>query len=106
VFEIHPVTAVAGVEIEDSVGPIEGFTYKKAEQAFTHYENVGCKIKDNGGTGTIQTSMAGYNIPAFMLESIDDDPGGFEVEDGRFLFASVRDLDGELLIRKVRMVFI
>ena len=106
VFEIHPVTHVEGKDILDSVGPPDNFKFKKPDVAFTHYENVGCKIKDNGDTVTIQTNMAGYNIPEFILESIDDTVGGLEVEDGRFLFASVRDLDGDLLVHKVRMAFI
>jgi hypothetical protein len=112
VFEIHPVTHVGDMDVSDSVGPIEGFSYKKPEQAFTHYENVACKITDNGDTVTIRTNMAGYNIPEFILESIDDEVGGIEFKDkdgksdGRFMFASVRDTDGELLVRKVRMAFI
>ena len=106
VFEIHPVTHIAGLDIEDSVGPLNNFKYKKPDVAFTHYENVACKLTDNGTTVTVRTSMAGYNIPEFILESIDDLEGGKQVDDGRFMFAAVRDLDGELLVRKVRMAFI
>jgi hypothetical protein len=106
VFEIHPVTEVAGIDVLASIGPIEGYTYKKAHDAFTHYENVGCKITPNGDTVTIKTAMAGYNMPEFILESVDDQKGGLAVEDGRFLFAKVLDLDGDVLVSKVRMAFI
>lgn len=106
VFEIHPVTRVGELDVLDSVGPPDNFKFKAADIAFTHYENVGCTIKDDGDAVTVRTSMAGYNIPEFILESVDDDVGGLEVEDGRFLFASVRDLDGDLLVHKVRMAFI
>src|SRR5205823_2526156 len=106
VFEIHPVTHVGGTAILDSIGPPNNFKFKKPDVAFTHYENVNCKIADNGNSVTIRTNMAGYNIPEFILECNDDKLGGLEVEDGRFLFATVRDLDGELLVQKVRMAFI
>jgi hypothetical protein len=106
VFEIHPVSQFAGLDVLDSIGAPINFKFKKPDVAFTHYENVGCKITDNGDTVSVRTSMAGYNIPEFILESVDDAVGGKEVEDGRFLFAAVRDLDGELLVRKVRMAFI
>ena len=114
VFEIHPVTAVEKRTIENSVGEITGFKYKDPNTSFTHYENVGCKITDNGDTVTIRTGMAGFNMPEFIMESVDtgdkkdkeNDAGGMKVADGRFLFAAVRDLDGELLVRKVRCAFI
>lgn len=99
------MTFVAGHEIEDSIGPIDGFKYKEASDAFTHYENVSCLIKDNGNdTVTIRTAMAGYNIPEFLFEP--DDGKQLNADDGgRFVFGSVRDLDGELLIRRVRCAF-
>ena len=106
VFEIHPVTKIGGTAILDSIGPPDNFKFKKPDVAFTTYENVNCKITDNGETVTIRTNMAGYNIPEFILENTDDKLGGLEVEDGRFSFAAVRDLDGDLLIHKVRMAFI
>jgi hypothetical protein len=108
VFEIHPVTRVGDLDISDSVEAPVNFKFKKPETAFTHYENVSCTIKDNTDTVTIRTNMAGYNIPEFILESADDEVGGkvFDEQDGRFMFVSVRDLDGELLIRHVRAAFI
>jgi hypothetical protein len=105
VFEIHPCTHVAGQDIEDSIGPIDGFKYKEAHEAFTHYENVRCRIKDNGnGTVTIRTAMAGYNIPEFIFEPDEGDQVKAE-GGGRFVFGAVRDLDGELLVRRVRCAF-
>jgi hypothetical protein len=108
VFEIHPVTRVGNHDITDSVEAPVNFKFKKPETAFTHYENVSCTIKDTADTVTIRTNMAGYNIPEFILESADDDVGGkvFDEQDGRFMFVSVRDLDGELLVRHVRAAFI
>jgi hypothetical protein len=104
VFEIHPVTRVGELDIEDSVGPIDGFKYKEAHEAFTHYENVACKIKDNGNTVTIRTNMAGYNIPTFLFEP-DDGEQVVAKDGGRFVFGAVRDLDGELLVRRIRCAF-
>src|SRR5262249_31358606 len=42
VFELHPVTAVGDLNVTRSIGPIVGYTYKKAHDAFVHYENLSC----------------------------------------------------------------
>jgi hypothetical protein len=108
VFEVHPLTKVGAEDVSASFKPIDGFTPKKAHDAFTHYENVACKIThdDTNKTTTVQTSMAGYNYVKFMIESVDDTEGGLDVKDGRFVRCNVLDLDGDLLVRDVRMVFV
>lgn len=103
VFEIHPVTSVGGIDVTRSLTPITGYEPKEANQAFTAYENVRCEIDPTGPTTTITTTMAGYNYVEFQMELIDTP---LWVDDGAFAFASVRDLDGELIIRKRRMVFL
>jgi len=105
VFEIHPVTKIGDKSVLDSLHPIEGFRTKEAHDAFSRYENLKARIipEAKKKATTIVTSMAGYNYVEFVLE-LSEEP--HEVEDGRMVFASVHDLEGELLVRKRRMVFV
>ena len=105
IFEIHPVTHVGEVSTLSSLKPIAGFQTKDAAQAFTTYEGVHSKIiahPDN--TTTIVTRMAGYNYVEFRIQLLEDPT--HDLEDGLTVFASVKDLAGELLVRKRRMVFV
>ncbi len=104
VFEIHPVTQVGELSVLDSLRPIEGFEPKDAHDAFTKYESIKARIIPKGKTTSIVTTMAGYNYVEFVMKINDDQQ--HEVEDGRFVMASVHDIEGELLVRNRRMVFI
>jgi len=107
VFEIHPVTSVAGISVLESFKRVDNFTYKEAQRAFLQYENTDCHIRPNdNGTTTIRTRMAGYNMPEFILETLDDADDHNVVEDGRFVFCKVLDTDGELISHKVRLAFV
>lgn len=105
VFEIHPVTKIGDKVLLDSLHPIAGFRTKEAQDAFSRYENLKSRIirQPKKKTTTIVTSMAGYNYVEFVME-LSEEP--HEVEDGRMVFASVLDIEGELLVRKRRMVFV
>jgi hypothetical protein len=104
IFEIHPVTEIEDINLLRSLKPIVGFKTKNAEDAFVKYENTRFRIKPGDTTTSLVTGMVGYNYVEFIMEIIDDNQ--FEAEDGRFVMASVHDLAGELLVRKVRMVFV
>ena len=103
VFQIHPLTKIGDINLRDSLHPVDGFTYKGAEDAFTRYENIGCKITPGATTTKLTTSMAGFNYVEFILEVLDDP---VTLPDGKKVYASVLDLDGNMLIRKRRMIFI
>jgi hypothetical protein len=102
VFEIHPITSLADIDVTTSFKPIKGFEPKDAHDAFVTYENVRCKIRPNGDTVTLITSMAGYNYVEFILE-LNEDP--VKLDDGYAAQCKVRDLEGELLVRNRRMMF-
>jgi len=57
-------------------------------------------------TTTIRTFSAGYNIVKFKLEPLEEPEKQKVVDDGRFVMCAVRDLDNELVVRKVRMAFV
>lgn len=103
-FEIHPVTRVGDISVLGSLRPIEGYTPKEAGNAFMRYENVKCQIIPKGKTTAIVTSMVGYNYVEFIMELNEDKQ--HEVQDGRFVMASVLDLQEDLLVRNRRMVFV
>jgi hypothetical protein len=103
VFQIHPISIVGDARVGHTLIPIEGFRAKDAHDAFVRYENMRSRIRSKNGTTTITTTMAGFNYVEFIMEILDEEQ--FEVSDGRFVMATVRDTDGELLVRQRRMVF-
>jgi hypothetical protein len=104
VFQIHPVTNLNGRSLLGSLREINGFETKDAERAFTKYEDLFCEIVPKENSTVIRTRMAGYNYVEFAMSLSPE--GERVVDDGRFAFAEVYDLDGELLVRKRRMVFV
>jgi len=103
VFELHPVTSLNGRSLLATLKPIQGFRTKDAHDAFTNYENVRCTIVPNNDSTTLVTTMAGYNYVEFIMEINSESR---ELDDGRMVFAKVRDLEGELLVRNRRMVLV
>ncbi len=103
VFEIHPVMQVDDISVSGSFRPIEGFETKDADQAFHRYEITRSKITPGKNTTTLVTTMAGYNYVEFLME-LNENPK--PISDGALAMASILDLDGELLVRNRRMVFV
>jgi hypothetical protein len=103
VFEIHPITSFDGQDLLATLRPIgPKFKTKDAETAFNKYESIRCQITPGDDSTMLVTSMAGYNYVEFVMELSDS----MDVGDGRFAFAKVRDLEGELLVQKRRMVMV
>jgi hypothetical protein len=104
VFEIHPVTAVAGTGLLDSFHPIEGFLPGAPAVVVPRLERVHCRLTVRGGDVVITTEKGLYNDLAFTMEVTDDRQ--MVVADGRFVTASLLDTDGTVLGRNRRMVFV
>lgn len=105
VFEIHPLTRLGNQELRDHFGPIQGYKYKDAEQAFIRYEQIKSEITLDKKTTTVRTQMAGFNYVKFKIDILDDEP--HELQDGGLsVFARVLDLEGDLLVSKRRMIFV
>lgn len=83
--------------------PISGFETKDAHDAFVRYEAISCRIRVDGDKTQILTTMAGYNYVEFVI-ALTEDPNS--VSDGTMMLADVEDLEGELLVRQRRMVFV
>jgi hypothetical protein len=107
VFQIHPIASVNAIDVRNGFHPIAGFTPKDAENAFTRYENIRCKLSHNDAdqTTTIRTNMTGFNYVKFRMDLLDV-PQAFRAGDGSVAFASVSTVDGDLLARKRRMIFL
>jgi hypothetical protein len=104
VFEIHPVTTVAGISLLDSFHPVEGFLPGAAAVVVPRLEQVHCRITVRRGDIVITTQKGLYNDLAFIMEVADDRQT--VVADGRFVTASLLDTDGTVLARRRRMVFV
>jgi hypothetical protein len=108
IFEIHPTTEVGGIETKTSFFPIPDYKPKDAEDAFTRYENIRSRIsvkeKDNQKEVSIRMGSIGYNYVKFRMK-LREDPT-HEIEDGLTVFADVKEIGGETLVRKRRMVFV
>ena len=103
IFEIYPILRVGDHGTPETWIPIEGYDPKEASDAFERYENKFCHIElKAAGKTKITTAGLGFNYVRFKIVLQSDQK---VVEDGRFVFAEVLDLNDELLVRKRRMVF-
>ncbi len=103
VFEVHPVTKVQDQKTLDSFKPVEGYHPGDAGDAFANFERTSCTIIPGKDKTSIVTQKGEYNDVEFMMEIIGQQ---IPVQDGLFVDAAVRDLNGKLLVKRVRMVFV
>jgi hypothetical protein len=104
VFEIHPISKFDDTSLLDTFKAIPDFRAKDADMAFRAYENVACRIRVNGPLVTITTKSVGENFVEFVFEP--DDKPIFEAADGKFSIGQIHSLDGELIARRRRVVFV
>jgi hypothetical protein len=103
VFEIHPVTRINDVEVLDTFRPIEGFMGGDAHACFEIYDKAECTLTVKPKTVSILTHKGLRNDVEFLMEITDGRQ--IVVPGGRFVIASARDLKGNLLVERLRIVF-
>jgi len=104
VFEIHPVSAIGDLDVRASFKPIPpGYNVKLPENAFPMYENVRSTIVPKQGKTTIVSTGIGYNYVKFQMV-LNERP--FAISDGVVAMARIQDLEGHLILRNKRMVFV
>jgi hypothetical protein len=104
VFEIHPLTQIAGIDVRNTFHPIEGYEPKEAEQAFSLYERTRSRITPlSGNRVKIETPMAGMNYVKFEMELREK---ALPIDDGRMALAKVRNDEGHVIVQKRRFVFV
>jgi hypothetical protein len=104
VFEIHPVTRIGRLSLLDSLRPVKGFSPGNARAEFELYEKAPCALTVNPKTVSIVTKTGLYNDVEFLLEATGEPP--LEVPDGSFMTAAVRDLKGDQVVARRRMVLV
>jgi hypothetical protein len=103
VFEIHPVTRINDVEVLNTFTPIEGFMGGDAHACFEIYDKAECTLTVKPKTVSILTHKGLRNDVEFLMEITDGRQ--IVVPGGRFVIASARDLKGNLLVERLRIVF-
>ncbi len=102
-FEIHPVTKFEEKSLAHTFAPIASYTPHHATSAFSSYEKNRCTITFDAATTTVAAYKTGYNYVEFVLRLIDV-PN--EVMDGTIALADVEDIQNELLVQRLRMIFV
>lgn len=105
VFEVHPIWDVDGRSLLSTFKPIDGYKAKEAERAILAYENVPCRIRKSGSKVSIDSKGVGFNFVDLIVDPDEERPAQ-EVADGRLVLCQLRDLEGELIARRRRVVFV
>jgi len=104
VFEIHPITRLGRIDLRATLRPVDGYKPGGAEPTFDRYEDARCTLKLSPTTVTLIIPTGLYNDVHFLMEITGTRQ--VVVGDGRFVTASALDLEGDLLVERLRMVFV
>jgi hypothetical protein len=104
VFEIHPITKFNNTSLLQTFHASAGYEAKDADKAFHAYENIPSRIRVQGELVTITSKAVGDNFAEFLFEP--DDKPLFKAADGTFSIGQIHSLDGELIARRRRVVFV
>jgi hypothetical protein len=116
VFEIHPVTRIAEINLLSTLRPIPGYT--KPDNTIDRLRMVesmpaSLKMNEEDETVTIRTSGNKPNYIHFIVKKLPGNHGYQRVDgtwtqpsDGMFMFAKIYDLDEEMRVHKRRVAFV
>jgi hypothetical protein len=104
VFEIHPVTRTGSISLLHTLHVLDGYKPGSAKRTLDMYQDATCKLTVTPTTVTFETPTWLYNDVHFVMEITGATQ--LVVPDGRFVTASARDSDGDLLVEGLRMVFV
>jgi hypothetical protein len=104
VFEIHPVTQLAGHDLLPTLKAIPGFDPHAADEAFQRYESASFEMAVAPKSHVrMHMQMVGYNYVTFVMELVARDR---VAPDGEFVYAAIRSTDGDVLAHKKRIGFV
>jgi hypothetical protein len=104
VFEVHPVIRIGGLSLLESFVPVDGYLPGDAKRSFEIYETAEASLQVMAKRITLTSASGLYNDVRFVMRLANERQQ--VVSDGRFVTASVLDLEGNLLVERVRMVFV
>lgn len=104
VFEIHPITRLGTIDLLETLHPVEGYKPGSAKPIFESYQGAKLKLRATPASVTFDTPTWLYNDVHFLMEITETSQR--VVSDGRFVTAKVLDLEGNLLVEQLRMVFV
>lgn len=104
VFEIHPVTRLGNIDLRETLHPVDGYKPGSAQRTFEIYQGAEYRLRVTPTTVIIDTPTWLYNDVHFWMEIAE--PDQVVVADGRFVAASALDIDGNVLVERLRMVFV
>jgi len=104
VFEVHPVTRLGGLELDDTFHPVPGFRPEPAGAVLESLKDAKLRIVPEEKTITLYTRREELNDADFTIEIGSETP--LVVSDGRFVTAAVVGPRGNRLADRVRLVFV
>ena len=104
VFEVHPVTRLDGLGLEDTFHPVPGFRPEPAPVVFDSLKRARLRIVPAERTITLYTRREELNDADFTIEIGSEPP--HLAPDGRFVTAAVIGPRGDRLADRIRMVFV
>ena len=104
VFEVHPVTRFAEIDLLDTFHPVPGFRPEREAALFDSLKSARLKIEPSEKSVALTTRRGELNDGDFTIEIGPDPP--LVVVDGRFVTAAVVEPRGNRLADRVRMVFV
>lgn len=113
VFEIHPISSIAGTDVRSGFHPIEGAARRNsapaeyeaydAATAFGHYEEMKITVQRSATALTLTAPMVGYNYTEFYATLGQRLP----VQDGTLVLAKIADAEGNSVAASpVRLAFV
>lgn len=103
-FEIHPVTKLGNLDLLPTFQTVEGYKPGSPKTFTEVYEKAECNLKVGPATVTLSVTTGLYNDVHFVMRIADDRQ--LVVGDGRFVLASALDEEGNVLVERLRTVFV
>lgn len=103
VFEVHPIISVEGTSLMETLRPVSNYRPYSAPRTLASYERAVMTIRLTPKTVRLRTPAGLFNDVHFMMELGDGEP--VLLTDGRVLFGRALDLEGRVLVERVRLVF-
>ncbi len=104
VFELHPVVRVGDIDLLATLQTVKGYRPGNASSTLRLYQRSELAIRTLASRVYVKTRAGLWNDVHFQLEVTDGRP--VVQDDGRYLAARARDLEGNVLVDSIRVVLV